>query len=66
MRPTDTNPLQVMLICWASGLTLYRSGDRIGIERQEGWPAPPPELIEAVRHNKAALLRIFRQQRSAA
>jgi hypothetical protein len=57
MNPADLNPMQTLLMCWAAGAVLTRDGDRVHVEAPKGMI--PPELIEALRHNKAALLAIL-------
>lgn len=57
MNPTTMNPVQVLLLCWAAGAVLSRDGDRLHVEASKG--SMPPELLEALRANKAALLAIL-------
>lgn len=57
MNPGAMNPLQVLLLCWAVGAVLSRDGDNLHVEAGKG--SMPPELLEALRANKAALLAIL-------
>lgn len=57
MTPDDITPLQTLLLCWAAGAVLTRDGDGLHVEASKG--AVPPELVDALRHNKAALLAIL-------
>ena len=57
MSPAAMNPLQVLLLCWAVGAVLSRDGDRLHVEASKD--SMPPELLEALRANKAALLAIL-------
>lgn len=57
MNPATMNPLRVLLLCWAVGAELSRDGDNLHVEASKG--SVPPELLEALRANKAALLAIL-------
>lgn len=57
MNPGAMNPLQVLLLCWAAGAVLSRDGDRLHVEAGKG--GLPPELLDALRANKPALLAIL-------
>lgn len=57
MSPADMTPLQTLLLCWAAGAVLSRQGDGLHVEAGKG--AIPPELVNALRANKAALLAIL-------
>jgi len=57
MKPTDLNPLQALLMCWAAGAVLARDGDDIYVEARKG--AILSELAESIRRNKAELLTIL-------
>lgn len=57
MNPVTMNPLQVLLLCWAAGAVLGRDGDNLHIEASKG--SMSPELLEALRANKVALLAIL-------
>lgn len=57
MNPATLNPIQVLLLCWAAGAVLSRDGSRLHVEAGKG--SVPPELVEALRVNKAALLAIL-------
>lgn len=57
MKPAELNPLQTLMVCWAAGAVLTRDGDTLHIEASKG--AILPELVEAVRANKAQLLTIL-------
>lgn len=51
------NPIQTLLLIWAAGGVLSRDGDHLKIEAPRG--AIPPQLLDALRANKAALLEIM-------
>ena len=57
MNRQEVNPLQTMLLVWAAGAVLSRDGDGLHVEACRG--AIPPQLVEALRANKAALLAIL-------
>lgn len=57
MNPADMKPLQTLFLCWAAGAVLTRDGDGLHVDAPK--MAIPPELVEALRHNKAALLAIL-------
>lgn len=57
MNPATMNPLQVLLLCWAAGAVLSRDGDFLHVETSRG--SMPPELLDALRANKPALLAIL-------
>lgn len=57
MKPADMNPLQTLLVCWAAGAVLTREGDDLHVDARKG--SILPELLEALRANKAALVAIL-------
>lgn len=57
MNSAAMKPLQVLLLCWAAGAVLSRDGDNLHVEASKD--SVPPELLEALRANKAALLAIL-------
>lgn len=57
MNPATMNPVQVLLLCWAAGAVLSRDGDRLHVEASKD--SMPPELLDALRANKPALLAIL-------
>lgn len=57
MKPSAMNPLQTLLLVWAAGGVLSREGESLHVEASKG--AIPPQLLEALRKNKADLLAIL-------
>lgn len=57
MSPQTMNPLQALLLAWAAGAVLSRDGNGLHVDAHK--EAIPPELVEALRANKAALLTIL-------
>lgn len=57
MNPNTANPLQTLLLVWAAGAVLSRDGDNLHVEAPKG--AIPPQLLVALRENKADLLAIL-------
>ncbi|MCP1372627.1 hypothetical protein [Dyella lutea] len=51
------NVLETLLLVWAAGGVLSRDGDRLHIEAPKG--AIPPQLLDALRANKASLLALL-------
>lgn len=51
------NVLETLLLVWAAGGVLSRDGDRLHIEAPKG--AIPPQLLDALRANKASLLTLL-------
>lgn len=60
MKPSDLNPLQALLLVAAVGAVLSRDGDGLNISKR--MEEAPPELLGALRSNKAALLAILPEQ----
>lgn len=57
MKPLALNPLQTLLLVWAAGGVLSRDGESLHVEASKG--AIPPQLLDALRENKADLLAIL-------
>lgn len=57
MNSNTTNTLQTLLLVWAAGAVLSRDGDNLHVKAQKG--AIPPQLLDALRENKADLLAIL-------
>jgi hypothetical protein len=51
------NLLQTLLLVWAAGGVLSRDGGSLRVEVSKG--ALPPQLLDALRENKADLLAIL-------
>lgn len=49
--------LETLLLVWAAGGVLSRDGDRLHIEAPKG--AIPPQLLDALRANKASMLTLL-------
>ncbi len=55
MNPADMNPVEVLLLCAAAGAVLSRKGTGIHVEAPPG--SVPPELLAALKANKAQLIK---------
>jgi hypothetical protein len=51
------NIIEALLVAWAAGLVLERRGDKIIVKGLT--PETPPQLLEALRSNRADLLVIL-------
>lgn len=59
MTTRTFNPIETLLLVWAAGCVLTRTGNTLHIETERGKDAIPTELIEHLRANKQALLAVM-------
>lgn len=59
MSTRTFNPIETLLLVWASGCVLTRTGDTLHIETERDKGAIPPELIDHLKANKKALLAVM-------
>jgi|GEM_PF-2433205 len=59
MTTRTFNPIETLLLVWASGCVLTRTGDTLHIETERGKGAIPPELVDHIKANKQALLSVM-------
>lgn len=62
MRRRGFNPIETLLLVWAAGGVLTRTGDTLHFECERGKGQFSPELRDALKANKAALLTLIPEQ----